>query len=77
VRSHIFRWYGELTLLENDVHSREGELPIKRWLADLDRIQREAERVSTPESFAAEVYTLREHIDLVRRAVLAKAAASG
>ena len=77
VRSHIFRWYGELTLLENDVHSREGELPIKRWLADLDRIQREAERVSTPESFAAEVYTLREHIDLVRRAVLAKGAASG
>jgi TRAP-type uncharacterized transport system substrate-binding protein len=77
VRSNIFRWYGELTVLEHEVQSLQGELPIKRWLADLDRIQRAAERVSMPESFAAEVYTLREHIDLVRRAVLAKGAAAG
>ena len=77
VRSRIYRWYGELTLLERDVRSREGELPIERWLADLDRIQRSAERVTTPASFASEAYTLREHIDLVRRAVLAKAAAAG
>jgi TRAP-type uncharacterized transport system substrate-binding protein len=74
VRSHIYRWYGELKLLEHEVHSRAGELPFKRWLADLDRIQHAAEQVSTPESFASEVYTLREHIDLVRRTVLAKAA---
>jgi TRAP-type uncharacterized transport system substrate-binding protein len=77
VRSHIYRWYGEMALLEQDVHARQGELPIKRWLEDLDRIQHAAEQVSTPESFASEVYTLREHIDLVRRAVLAKAAQQG
>ena len=74
VRSRIYRWYGELTLLERDVRLREGELPTARWLSDLDRIQRGIERVSTPASFASEAYTLREHIDLVRRAVLAKAA---
>ena len=77
VRSRIYRWYGELTLLERDVRSREGDLPIERWLADLDRIQRSAERMTTPASFASDAYTLREHIDLVRRAVLAKAAAVG
>ncbi|MET0539838.1 MAG: hypothetical protein ABWZ64_18150, partial [Xanthobacteraceae bacterium] len=77
VRSRIYRWYGELTLLERDVRSREGELPIQRWLSDLDRIQRAAERVTTPASFASEAYTLREHIDLVRRVVLAKAASGG
>lgn len=77
IRARIYRWYGELTLLERDVHSRQGELPIERWLADLERIQRAAERVTTPASFASEAYTLREHIDLVRRAVLAKAATSG
>jgi TRAP transporter TAXI family solute receptor len=77
VRSRIYRWYGELTLLERDVGMREGELPTGRWLADLDRIQRGVERVSTPASFASEAYTLREHIDLVRRAVLAKAKDSG
>ena len=75
VRSRIYRWYGELTLLEREVRSREGDLPIERWLADLERIQRSAERVTTPASFASEAYTLREHIDLVRRAVLAKAGA--
>jgi TRAP transporter TAXI family solute receptor len=77
IRARIYRWYGELTLLEHDVRSREGDLPIERWLADLERIQRAAERITTPASFASEAYTLREHIDLVRRAVLAKAAASG
>jgi TRAP transporter TAXI family solute receptor len=77
IRARIYRWYGELTLLERDVRSRQGELPIERWLADLERIQRAAERVTTPASFASEAYTLREHIELVRRAVLAKASASG
>jgi hypothetical protein len=76
VRSRIYRWYGELTLLEHDVRLREGDLPIKRWLSDLERIQRGVERVATPASFASEAYTLREHIDLVRRAVLAKGAAA-
>jgi TRAP transporter TAXI family solute receptor len=77
VRSRIYRWYGELTLLERDVRSREGELPTTRWLSDLDRIQRGVERGTTPASFASEIYTLREHIDLVRRAVLSKAASGG
>jgi TRAP-type uncharacterized transport system substrate-binding protein len=73
VRSRIYRWYGELTLLERDVGTRTGPLPVERWLADLDRIELAAARVRTPASFASEAYTLREHIGLVRRAVLAKA----
>jgi TRAP-type uncharacterized transport system substrate-binding protein len=74
VRSRIYRWYGELALLEREVRLRRGELPIERWLGDLERIQRSAERVITPASFASEAYTLREHIELVRRAVIAAAA---
>jgi TRAP-type uncharacterized transport system substrate-binding protein len=76
VRSRIYRWYGELALLERDVRLRTGTPPIERWLSDLERIQRSAERVATPASLASEAYTLREHIELVRRAVMAKAAAS-
>jgi TRAP transporter TAXI family solute receptor len=72
VRSRIFRMYGELKLLERDVNARTGVLPVERWLADIDRIEREAERLKTPVSYASEAYTLREHIGLVRRAVLAK-----
>jgi len=73
VRSRIFRWYGELKLLERDVEARTGTLPIETWLADLERIERGAEHIKTPASFASESYTLREHISLVRRAVMAKA----
>ena len=76
VRRLIYRWYGQLIVLEHDVQAREGELPVARWLSDLDRIERGVERVTIPASFASEVYTLREHIDLVRRAVLAKSSAS-
>jgi TRAP-type uncharacterized transport system substrate-binding protein len=73
VRSRIYRWYGELKLLERDVERRTGTPPVERWLADLDRIQRAAEHIKTPASFASESYTLREHIGLVRRAILEKA----
>jgi ABC-type nitrate/sulfonate/bicarbonate transport system substrate-binding protein len=75
VRSRIYRWYGELTLLEREVHTREGVLPIARWLATLDRIESAVEGVKAPVSFASEAYTLREHIALVRRAVLARGTA--
>ena len=73
VRSRIYRWYGELALLERDVATRRGTLPIEKWLQDLDRIERAAEQIQTPMSFASEAYTLREHIGLVRRTVQARA----
>jgi len=72
-RSKIYRWYGELALLERDVEKRTGTLPVEQWLADLDRIERAAEHIRIPASFASEAYTLREHIGLVRHAVMAKA----
>jgi TRAP transporter TAXI family solute receptor len=76
VRSRIYRWYGELALLERDVATRQGALPVEQWLQDLDRVEQAAEHIHTPASFASEAYTLREHIGLVRRAVLAKAGAA-
>jgi TRAP transporter TAXI family solute receptor len=71
-RSRIFRWYGELALLERDVATRRQDLPIEKWLEDLARIQAAVEDMKTPTMFASEAYTLREHIGLVRRAVLEK-----
>jgi hypothetical protein len=72
VRSRVYRWYGELALLERDVVTRKGTLPVDTWLADLDRIERAVAQIHTPAGFASEAYTLREHIGLVRRAVLAR-----
>ena len=75
MRSRIYRLYGELKLLEREIGSRNGALPIEQWLAHLDRIEHAAARMGTPPSYASEAYTLREHIALVRRNVLEKAAA--
>jgi TRAP-type uncharacterized transport system substrate-binding protein len=72
VRSRVYRWYGELALLERDVAARTGPLPMEKWLADLERIERAVARLHTPAGFASEAYTLREHIGLVRRAIVAR-----
>jgi TRAP-type uncharacterized transport system substrate-binding protein len=72
VRSRVYRWYGELTLLERDVAARTGTLPMDKWLTDLERIERAVARIHTPAGFASEAYTLREHIALVRRAIMAR-----
>jgi hypothetical protein len=77
VRSRIYRWYGELALLERDVATRAPPLPIAQWMLDLERIERSVGQIHTPASFASEAYTLREHVDFVRRAILAKAGAGG
>ncbi len=76
-RSRIYRWYGELALLEREIRRHTGEPPLARWNADLDRIEGAATRVRAPASYAGELYTLREHIEFVRRAVQAKAHAAG
>jgi len=71
-RSRVYRWYGELALLERDVATRQGAPPTAQWLADLDRIERAVTRIYTPAEFASEAYTLRQHVDFVRQAVLAR-----
>ena len=73
VRSRIYRWYGELSLMEHDVATRKGKLPIEEWLRDLDRIEQAVGQIRPPPKFASEAYILREHIDMVRREVMARA----
>ena len=76
VRSRIYRWYGQLALMERDVATRKGTLPIDEWLREIDRIEQAVEHIRVPPKFASEAYTLREHIGLVRRAVLEKKASA-
>jgi len=71
-RSRLVRWYGRLAMLERDVATRQGDAPKDKWLQELDGISRAVGQRRTPPAFASEVFTLREHIDLVRREILAK-----
>ena len=46
-----------MKLLEREIGSRTGTLPIAQWLARLDRIEQAAARMGTPASYASEAYT--------------------
>lgn len=74
VRSRVFRWYGELALLEREIAQHVGPAPLEAWLSRLDRIERAVAGIRIPPSFASEAYTLREHVELVRHAIVTRAA---
>ena len=63
VRSRIFRWYGQLRRLEDSI----GEQPADELIAELDKLEKRAEQITVPLSYADELYSLRSHINLVRR----------
>jgi hypothetical protein len=63
IRSRVFRWYGQLRALENAA----GRRPVDELNRELDEIETRVENVSIPLSYADELYSLRSHIDMVRR----------
>jgi len=75
VRSRIYRRYGELKFLENEVNENPGAHSRAEWLEKLDRIEDDASHIRTPLTFSDMLYTLRVHIDLVRDMILRRTAA--
>jgi len=66
VRSKVFRCYGDLKFLENDLRHHYDPLRHQDYVARLDRIEDDASTRSIPLAFTDLLYTLREHINLVR-----------
>jgi hypothetical protein len=64
VRSRVFRWYGRLREIENDMES--GQMDAAALAQALDQLEAHVEKVSVPLSYADELYALRNHIHLVR-----------
>jgi hypothetical protein len=69
-RSRIYKWYGKLKFLEEAWRRDPGARPRDEWLAELDQLEARVNRIRTPLAFANQLYILREHIGLVRRAML-------
>jgi TRAP transporter TAXI family solute receptor len=67
VRSKIFRCYGELKFLENDLRQDYDPAQHATYLDRLDRIEEEANKRNIPLAFTDLLYTLREHINFVRQ----------
>ena len=66
VRSKIFRSYGELKFLEDDLKHRFDLTKVAEYRDRLDALDEEASQLHVPLGFTDLVYTLREHVNLVR-----------
>ncbi len=66
VRSKVFRCYGELKFLENELKHRFDADRLSDYRLRLDALDDEASQLHVPLSFTDLVYTLREHVNLVR-----------
>lgn len=70
IRSKIFRLYGELKFLENEVRQDYAPGRHAEFFGRLDHIEESANNRNVPLAYTDLVYTLREHINLVRRQLL-------
>jgi len=73
VRSRIFRWYRNLRLIEAELD--EGERPRDELAASLDKLESRVASIRVPLAYADELYSLRQHIELVRQRLNPAAAA--
>lgn len=64
VRSRIFRWYAQLRELEARA---EGAQDTAALIAELNQMDRHAEKIRVPLSYTDELYALRNNIQLVRK----------
>lgn len=65
IRSRIFKWYGQLRHIEEQlVKNPEAKSSLRTELDDLDA---RVGTISVPLSYADELYALRNNISLVRR----------
>ena len=66
VRSKVFRIYGELKFLEDDLKNHFDPAKLGEYRSRLDALDDEASVLHVPLGFTDLVYTLREHVNLVR-----------
>jgi TRAP transporter TAXI family solute receptor len=72
VKRRIYRWYGELKRLEEDLGRSRDPAQIAGLLDRLESIEQRASRVRVPLAFAEDFYHLRMHIQLVRALIREK-----
>lgn len=68
VRSRIYRWYGQLRSLERRLDKASAaDAATPQWREQLDELEARVNEITVPLSYADELYSLRQHIALVRR----------
>ncbi|MDR2637333.1 MAG: hypothetical protein LBB55_03265, partial [Zoogloeaceae bacterium] len=67
IRARICRAYGELKFLENDLAKTTDPQERQALIKRLDSMETAANRLPIPIQFADLLYTLKAHINLVRK----------
>jgi TRAP-type uncharacterized transport system substrate-binding protein len=71
MRSRIFRMYGELKVLETDFERDSTAANARALIERLARLEDRVGHMRVPVSFASLLYTLKQHIQLVRARLVA------
>lgn len=78
IRSRVYRWYGQLRTVEQELEAAPGEAReavCQGLLKRLDEIEEMVNQISIPLAFADGLYGLRSHINFVRQRVKNRMAA--
>jgi TRAP-type uncharacterized transport system substrate-binding protein len=67
MQQRIYRLYGELRFLERDLETLGDGPGLEQLVVRLDRLEERANLLQVPVTYANMLYTLRDHIALVRR----------
>jgi TRAP transporter TAXI family solute receptor len=70
IRRKIWKWYKSVSVIESD-HYR-GQSDKAELLTRIQELEKQVAKVQVPFSYASELYTLRQHIDMVHQMIAAK-----
>ena len=65
IRSRVFRWYGQLREIEDELHAHPERR--EQLVQQLDALDDKVSRITLPLAYADELYALRSNIALVRQ----------
>ena len=66
MRAKIYRWYKHVKVVDLGLHDEQSPERLKTLMAELDRIEGELNKITTPLPYASQLYDLRLHIELLR-----------
>ena len=70
IRSRIYRWYARLKEIELQLERTASRDELNEMLSRLTNIEEAVNRIPTPLAYSANLYSFRQHLDLVRGRVL-------
>ncbi len=69
MRRRVYQWYDEVKMIDTAAHDPSSKFTLENCLAALEEIEEEIRQVDVPLSFHSELYTLRQHTELMRQRI--------